>query len=182
MGDGAVAFAGPSGAGKSTLGAALARLGYPLLSDDVCAVDTSGMWPAVLPSFPTARLLDSSIDAAGLVAAPECNLGSDREKRHIRFAPVEPGPVRLVAIYCLQAAASEEAGIEQSGAESLLLLNRQIFRGGIARRLGLADAVFARASRVAATIPIRVLARRMDLSRLRQTVQLVEDLHGAVAA
>ena len=39
---GAVVFAGLSGAGKSTLACAFHRKGYPVLTDDLCAISTGG--------------------------------------------------------------------------------------------------------------------------------------------
>ena len=47
----AVAIAGPKGHGKSTLAAALFRMGYPVLGDDVAAIDL-GAEPQVHPAFP----------------------------------------------------------------------------------------------------------------------------------
>jgi len=63
---GAVLFIGPSGNGKSTLTAALSRLGYGIISDDVVAVDTSGDNFLVLPAFPRLRLWADAVSALKL--------------------------------------------------------------------------------------------------------------------
>lgn len=42
VGGKAVLFCGTSGAGKSTLAAALAQRGFPLMTDDVCAITVTG--------------------------------------------------------------------------------------------------------------------------------------------
>lgn len=57
----AVVFVGPGGSGKSTLAAALARAGYPILSDDVSALsETSGVF-RVIPGYPQLRLWRDSV-------------------------------------------------------------------------------------------------------------------------
>ena len=53
----AVAFVGDSGAGKSTLGAWLSRAGHPLLTDDVCIVESSnGAAPTAYSGLPRIKL------------------------------------------------------------------------------------------------------------------------------
>jgi hypothetical protein len=180
MGSGAVCFAGHSGAGKSTLAAALAQRGHPLLSDDVCAIDVTAGRPVVLPSFPAVRLADRSVNAVGLPGRHGEHLGQDRFKQHLRFTPAETIPVSLSAIYRLQAVESVagEAVQEKRGAESLILLQGEIFRYNIARRLGFADALFSAAARVCSSTPVRVLSRRFSLSCLGETVRMLERLHG----
>lgn len=62
VGGRALAVAGPSGAGKSTLVAGLARRGWPILSDDLCAVDLSTGKPMAHSCAPWVKLCP---DAAG---------------------------------------------------------------------------------------------------------------------
>lgn len=59
----AIAFVGQAGAGKSTTAAAFARLGYPVLTDDVLALtpQNSAYW--VQPAYPGVRLWDASVTA-----------------------------------------------------------------------------------------------------------------------
>lgn len=52
----AVAFVGVKGQGKSTTAAALYKQGYPLLADDVVALDLTTGLPQVIPGFPQFRL------------------------------------------------------------------------------------------------------------------------------
>ncbi|MHA6480427.1 ATP-binding cassette domain-containing protein [Paenibacillus sp. strain BS8-2] len=60
------AIVGESGAGKSTLAAAFARAGYPLMTDDVIAVDFSGGTALVHPSYPQQKLWEESIEQLGM--------------------------------------------------------------------------------------------------------------------
>ncbi len=43
---GAVLFAGASGSGKSTIAAAMHRLGYPLVADDICCIAAGFVYPS----------------------------------------------------------------------------------------------------------------------------------------
>jgi energy-coupling factor transporter ATP-binding protein EcfA2 len=60
VGDRAVGFTGPAGAGKSTTAAALARLGYPVLTDDLLALQDEGTTFLAQPAYPRVRLWPSS--------------------------------------------------------------------------------------------------------------------------
>jgi hypothetical protein len=57
VGDQAVVFAGPSGQGKSTLAAAFHQQGYPILTDDVCAINQQLQ---VVPGYPQLKLWHDS--------------------------------------------------------------------------------------------------------------------------
>ena len=61
VGDRAIALLGPAEAGKSTTAAAFAKLGYPVLSDDLLALsDTGGTW-VVEAGYPGLRLWPDSV-------------------------------------------------------------------------------------------------------------------------
>jgi hypothetical protein len=59
----AVTLLGPAGAGKSTTAAAFAKLGYPILSDDVIALSDVGDEFFVQPAYPRVRLWPESVDS-----------------------------------------------------------------------------------------------------------------------
>jgi hypothetical protein len=60
IGGNAVAFVGPAGAGKSTIAAALARQGYPILGDDVAALEEISEEFCLRPAYPHVRLWPDS--------------------------------------------------------------------------------------------------------------------------
>lgn len=60
------AIVGESGAGKSTLAAAFAREGYPLMTDDVIAVDFADGAALVHSSYPQQKLWEESIEQLGM--------------------------------------------------------------------------------------------------------------------
>jgi len=56
-----VALVGPSGAGKSSTAAAFARLGYPVLAEDVVALRDHGDYFEVQPAYPRVRLWQEAV-------------------------------------------------------------------------------------------------------------------------
>lgn len=61
VGGRAVAFVGPAYAGKSTMAAAFARLGHPVLADDLVALTDQRGSPHVEPAYPQVRLWPDSV-------------------------------------------------------------------------------------------------------------------------
>jgi hypothetical protein len=95
---GAVLFAGLSGSGKSTLACALHRKGYPVLTDEICAIDTRSS-PMVLPGYPfllvwANALEDMGIDDSGLHPA-RARLGKFILPLGHGFA-TEPAPLHTI--------------------------------------------------------------------------------------
>ncbi len=63
IGEHAIALAGPAGAGKSTTAAAFARCGYPVISDDVVALQEEASRFVVPPGYPRVNLWMESVHA-----------------------------------------------------------------------------------------------------------------------
>ncbi len=61
----AIAFIGFSGAGKSTTASAFMQSGYPVLTDDVLAIQFKSGHPEVVPSYPIIKLLPDAVEALG---------------------------------------------------------------------------------------------------------------------
>jgi len=60
-----IAFMGGSGWGKSTLANAFHAKGYPVLTDDVLAIDMQSTSPVVIPAFPQFKLCHDAAVALG---------------------------------------------------------------------------------------------------------------------
>ena len=98
-----VIFVGPSSIGKSTLAGAFHKRGYPLLSDDVCAVTAkNGGDPHIIPGFPRLKLWADALkkleeDRKGL---NRVRLDQEFEKYFVPFdnACDRPTPVRSVFV------------------------------------------------------------------------------------
>jgi hypothetical protein len=61
----AIAFIGFSGAGKSTTASAFMQSGYPVITDDVLAIQFKSRYPEVVPSYPIIKLLPDAVEALG---------------------------------------------------------------------------------------------------------------------
>jgi len=62
---GGVVFVGPQGSGKSTLAAEFHRRGYKLLSDDVCAIESTPKGLRILPALAQLRLRADAYQQTG---------------------------------------------------------------------------------------------------------------------
>lgn len=106
--DKAVIIVGCSGAGKSTTAAAFAKLGYPILSDDIVALipKKDKFW--VQPAYPWVRLWPASVELLfdSPTALPRIVPGnSDWDKRYLDLTQegyrFEDKPMPIGAIYIL---------------------------------------------------------------------------------
>jgi hypothetical protein len=61
----AIAFLGTSGSGKSTTASAFMKHGYPVITDDVLAIQFKDGIPVVIPSYPFIKLLPDAVAALG---------------------------------------------------------------------------------------------------------------------
>jgi hypothetical protein len=101
----AIALVGPSGAGKSSTAAAFARLGYPVMTDDVLALSDLGDRFDVQPAYPRVRLwaeavssIFGSADALPLITPNWDKRFLDLNGPGCRF---QQEPLPLAAIYFL---------------------------------------------------------------------------------
>jgi hypothetical protein len=108
VGDGVVAFLGHSGAGKSTLAAFLHRRGYPVVSDDICLLDSrnsdSDAPTLVVPVAPALKLWRSALDALGASPSTLPHVFSTFDKFRLAIDPSAPldQPLPLHRLYFLE--------------------------------------------------------------------------------
>lgn len=101
----AIALVGPAGSGKSSMAAAFAQLGYPVLTDDVAALQDLGDCFRVQPAYPRVRLWSESV--ASLFGSSDAlpRIVPNWDKRYLDLNG--PGyrfqhePLPLAAIYLL---------------------------------------------------------------------------------
>ena len=123
---GAVLILGESGAGKSTLAANLNRHGFPLVSDDVCAIDCAAE-PVIFPAYPQMKLTRQSAEALAMASG---DFSVYEEKFHLRNPSFYPKPLPLVAIYLLAKSETGEQATERQlrGTEKFVLLRNNVYR------------------------------------------------------
>jgi len=102
IGEGAVAFMGEWSSGKSSTAAGLQAIGYPLIADDIAAIDLKGTVPTVYPGIPRIKLWPDSVIALGSDPHSLPRIHPEYEKRSLPTANSEENkPLPLTRIYVL---------------------------------------------------------------------------------
>lgn len=186
VGNQAIALLGAEGAGKSTTAAAFARLGYPILSDDVVAILERGHSFLVPPAYPYLSLWPDSVSFLyGSPDALPC-LSPTWQKRYLVLAQeggqFQRPPLPLGAIYIL--------GARNTGSDAPFVATvraRDALMALVANTYGnklLDKAMRAREfellSRVAGRVPVRQVNPHTDPARLSKLCEVIlEDLQVA---
>jgi len=172
---GAVLFCGETTAGMSTLAAALGRRGYPMICDDLCAIDmAAGGGSRVLADATTLKLWADATKALGLEPGPRVR--AQLNKHHV--APpagvVDAAPVR--AIYVLKEAwAPDTVGIQRPNVvDTAILVSGSAFRPNMMRALDQRSAYFAAAAQLAREAGVFVLTRELGFQRMDHTLDEIE--------
>lgn len=186
IGEAAIAFTGHSGTGKSTLAMAMALRGYPVLSDDVCAIELrEHALPFLHPSILRVKLLQDAIDNFHLGPATTYSQAEQGAKGHFGIAEATPikaisKPVPLTSVYLLDA--DDEASVQIEplrGKQNFTYWAQQAHRAWIGRHLGLQRRLFDQCAHLAQTVPLCRLKRPRVLGRLNETIDLLEIRHSA---
>jgi hypothetical protein len=156
----AVAFLGGHGWGKSTMAALLHARGYPVISDDVTALNEHDN--TVVPSFPQLKLWPSALGAVGMSSNEFPQVHPALEKRAVRFTEgFAPCPLPLQRMYLLnigQPIAIETLQPSQALEEIMRHWYGVRFGSAFFNSLDLREH-FLRVSRLARTVSIRRLRR-----------------------
>jgi hypothetical protein len=183
VGDRAIALVGPASAGKSTTAAAFARLGHPIISDDIVALsEPPGGLLRVQPAFPQLRLWPDSVALLyGSEDALPC-LTPNWDKRALDLTAngcqFQSQPLPLAAIYVLAERGSPEAEpriVDLQGREKLLTLLANTYVSylvdGAMRR-----AEFSMLGHLATCVPVRHVTGSSDPARVSELcVRILED-------
>jgi hypothetical protein len=167
----AVAFMGRSGMGKSTITAALQKLGYVVVSDDICAITLASPSRAVVfPCYPRLKLNEDSLKALGERAD---SLTPIHDKYLVQTRSFTTSPLTLVQIYFLTV--GDEAKLERlNGHNRLLTLINNGYRKLCLSAMGIDHEHFNRCAALAHSVPVCRLTRPPQLSRLTETINLLE--------
>lgn len=178
VGDRAIVLVGPSGAGKSSTAAAFARLGHPILGDDLVALAETGDRFQVQPAYPRIRLWPETVTVlfGSAEALPRITPGWDK-----RFLDLnQPGyrfqrePMPLAAIYWLgERGAGLECQVEPvRPGEALMNLVAQTFATNFQDR-SLRAMEFELLGRLIDRVPVRKLSLSTDLRQLSDGCQAI---------
>lgn len=172
-------FVGNKGEGKSTLAAWLNKQGYPLLSDDICAMDyEKDQAISIRPAFPKIKLRPDILQHLGEepeqypAVHPQVN-------KHIRDLGngfcTTPQQVRSICIL----ETGDKIKIEQiNGMEAIkeILTHMLVNRFPENQPLDLREEIFSQATYLAKSLPVYRLTRPRDLYLLAETSELLQEL------
>jgi hypothetical protein len=173
----AILFCGPSGAGKSTLAAALAQRGFPLMTDDVCAITVNGAGtPMVHPDGRQLKLWAQAIEKLDLAERRGNRVRSRLEKFYVEAGEAFVEPLPLGAVYALREAHPPHApGIERPNVvDAALLLRRNAYRPLLVSRMGQKANYFHAAANIANIAGIFHLTRALDFAAMPDVVGWLE--------
>ena len=177
VGGKAVLFCGPSGAGKSTLAAALGKTGYPLITDDVCAIShETGKGAAIHPDGRQLKLWAQAIVQLDLAAARGDAVRNRLEKYYVAPEQAATGPVPIGALYVLhEARANDLPGIAKPNlVDAALIFRRNAYRPALVGRMGQKASYFQAAASVAASAGIFRLTRPLDFAGMPEVIGWLE--------
>ena len=170
----ALAFAGVSGQGKSTMSAALHALGGQILADDVLAVDLKNPdQPIALPGLSQLKLTEQTRAEIAPNIEAEQTIGGKRGKKlcAIRGVPLREG-VPLAAIFLLRTGPEIEFH-PTPPAQAAVHLVANTYGSKLLSHIQRAESHFRQCAALAGRIPITILSRPRDLSRLPEIARAV---------
>lgn len=177
VGDTAVLFCGPSGAGKSTIAAALGQRGYPLVTDDFCAVTpVQDGAPLVHPDGRMLKLWEQAIGKLDLAAQRGEAVRNRLEKFYVEPSKVFTAPLRLGAVYVLREDRPPlKAGIERPNVvDAALQIRNNAYRPRMVVALQQKAQYFQSAANIAAKSGVFFLTRPLDFTRLPGVIDQLE--------
>jgi hypothetical protein len=176
-----VALVGPPGSGKSTTAAAFARLGYPVLTDDVLALVDEGACFTAQPAYPRVRLWPESVASmfGSAEALPRIVPGWDKRFLDLngqgyRF---QQAPLPLAAIYFLgdRSAELRAPSVEAAGArEGLISLVANTCSNYLLDK-PMRATEFQALGRLIENVPLRRVVASDDFARLPELCSLIAD-------
>lgn len=172
---------GQIGAGKSTTAAALAKMGYPVLAEDVVALFEQDNELFVHPGYPLIRLWPDSVQT--LYGAPDALplLTPNWDKRYLPLTEsdcqFQPDPLPLAAIYFLDGRSNEVNApfIESMPVQTSMLT---LIANTYANKLvdpDMRQREFEILGRLVNRMPLRRVTPHSDIARLGDLCQVVLD-------
>jgi len=165
-------FVGAQGSGKSTLAAEFHRYGYRVLSDDVCAIESTLQGLRILPALAQFRLCANAYERFG--APPEACFDLDK------FAvPMGegycPDPVPLKAIHILSDESAELPRFEiVRGLDRVRRLFENLYRPHFLKGQRTQNDLLCMAGVIAQRSTLAAVSRRRDTTATGDLVRFLE--------
>jgi hypothetical protein len=173
-----VIFTGPSSVGKSTLAGGFHKKGYPLLSDDVCAVTAvNNERPRIIPGFPRLKLWADTLeklerDRKGL---KRVRLDRNFKKYFLPFDNAYGRSIPVRSVFVLEATNIDKFEVIQLKAgEKVDPILNHTYRPRFLEGLGGKKEHFKQCAAVAAKAAVIRVIRPIKGFRLNELMDLVE--------
>ncbi len=176
---GVVAFAAGKGAGKSTIAAALHARGYPIVTDDVLAIEIGEGGLDVLPGVPHLKLYPDSFEASLRERAEDfpkiSALGTKRVRTRTRGHQASALPPRC--IYTLGDSTSHDPSVSiepLSQSDACIELVRHSYALRFLHEAASGDHL-SQCVDIVRHVPVRRIRRERRLPHLSDLVRIIED-------
>jgi hypothetical protein len=167
------AFMANSGEGKSTLSSALYARGHRMLSDDVAVLPWNRESIEVLPGYPRMKVYPEVLTQVGVDLEGKPRIHAGIEKLAFMAEGLPQEPQRLDALYLLARGEVEQVR-RLALPQALLVLMAQTYRPNQQIAYVGRQELMRRCARVAQILPVFVLERPRDLSRLDLLARFIE--------
>ncbi len=174
----AVLFLGRSGAGKSTLAAAFQQQGYPVVTDDICAIEVSPQGLQLYPSSPQIKLRVDACEKLGHDFQQYPELGADQDLKYGVGSKYNfwKQPLPLKKIYVLAPYKQNDFRLQAIvGSEIFAVLSRQTYRLMLLQAMGYASQHLKQCIQVANQVPISRIARPDQGFLVQELVKFIQD-------
>jgi hypothetical protein len=173
----AVIIAGASGAGKSTLAAYMAQQGYPVLGDDIAAIQIQNDHPYVLPGIPHLKLWKDSLNKLNL---PNESFSKIRDgiDKYIDYSLLPIDKILPIKhIFLINPQSNQNLSINQiKGKDKFIVLKNNIYRKQFVSAFGLDKTVFQTIATIASHVKIYRLVRPMDSFSVKEMAIQIQNV------
>ena len=169
---GAMIFVGQQGAGKSTLAAQFHRKSYRLLSDDVCAVETTPEGLRILPALAQFRLCADAYERLGTPAEARFDVDKFVVPMGAGYCP-EPVPLRAIHILSDQDEETPRYDVLR-GFDRVQRLLENLYRPHYLKGQGTQADLMRLAGAIAQNATLVSVRRRRDVAAIEELVSFLE--------
>jgi hypothetical protein len=172
MGTGAVAFIGHKGQGKSVMAASLHERGYPILTDDILAVESDHF---VRPASPQVKLWADALIGLGRDPDPLPYVHPMSDKRYFKIeSPLESDArYQLCHVFVLGEGDTPHI-VPLSPIEAFTEIMRHSYAARWLSRAAPDGAHFVRAGQFVKTVPVSRLIRAKDYAAIPAVIETLE--------